>query len=370
MGLNFNALHSEFQSALEMGFELAVPGETSPYVFQLPSVTQGETPESYGAKIRGMMTGALATATPILLEVPRGHIAQQVIPDCLDPQHGGAAGIFGSITRQVSATEAAAAYVAARGTFDVRSTVFFVVRPDVDAVFAAIALTDAGLRTAIPGIITALDEPMGTRGTWEPSSTPVRGSLSESGSPLAALNCLLLGAPVVPGAYRTDLSLQDRVDLCAMLARADRAQMEQALSPALREFHSGLLSSTRYMFDNCDVRTTYGPDRRGIVASMEYAGIGSLGALYAHAPVAVLTHPQHGGKGWTGRKHTIALDPRASALLFAAFGTLRDTLSALEPGWDGNMRTGIMGSPFTSPSTLDHATVVDIVHRWAQSIIG
>lgn len=94
-------------------------------------------------------------------------------------------------------------------------------------------------------------------------------------------------------------------------------------------------------------------------------GRGACGIGYKLAPIVIAMCEDFAGRGWTGRKFTVAAHPGARLAGYEMdFKAFLSEISKREPGWGGNITGpgGIVGSPMAGPSSLS----LDIVLAAAQ----
>ena len=90
-------------------------------------------------------------------------------------------------------------------------------------------------------------------------------------------------------------------------------------------------------------------------------GRGACAIGYKLAPIVIAMCEDFPGRGWTGRKFTVAAHPGARMAGYDMdFKAFLSEISKREPGWGGNINGpgGIVGSPMTGPSALSAAMVL------------
>lgn len=95
-------------------------------------------------------------------------------------------------------------------------------------------------------------------------------------------------------------------------------------------------------------------------------GRGACAIGYKIAPVVVAVCEDFSGRGWTGRKFTVAAHPGARLAGYEMnFRAFLSEISKLETGWGGNIHGpgGIVGSPMAGPSSLSPSVVLAAVQR-------
>lgn len=95
-------------------------------------------------------------------------------------------------------------------------------------------------------------------------------------------------------------------------------------------------------------------------------GRGACAIGYKLAPVVVAVCEDFAGRGWTGRKFTVAAHPGARLAGYEMnFRAFLSEVSRLENGWGGNIHGpgGIVGSPMAGPSSLSPDIVLAAVQR-------